>query len=220
MFKALFFWLAMGVQLCMAQKVCVGISLGTIDNPKVDLAVNPSTELYIFKKWSMLTELSIPVITFQDNHSISDRAFFKFKEELRFHVFRNKKYISHYWGIQYAAAYRQFTSKNWVYFDQTLPWGSNIYKYDTASISSNLQSLSAQYGLIIKISKHWSIDNFIGVGVRTNHTIYSHVLNERLLSPNEALQYTGGLSRIYGWRFKGDITLPHFDIGVRILYQF
>ena len=80
--------------------------------------------------------------------------------------------------------------------------------------------LSAQYGLIIKISKHWSIDNFIGVGVRTNHTIYSQVLNERLLSPNEALQYTGGLSRIYGWRFKGDITLPHFDIGVRILYQF
>jgi hypothetical protein len=220
MFKALFFWLAMGVQLCMAQKVCVGISLGTIDNPKVDLAVNPSAELYLFKNWSLLTEFSIPVLTFQDNHSISDRSFFKFKEELRFHVFSSKKYVSQYWGIQFTSANRQFIAKNGFYFDQTLPFGSNVYKYDTASISSNLQSLSAQYGLIIKISQHWYIDNFLGVGVRTNHTIYNQVLNAKLLDSREALQYTGALSSIYGWRYKGDITRPHFDAGVRILYKF
>ena len=180
------------------------------------LGIQPGTEYRFNDRYSLLTEVAFRANKKNNNDSsILDKHYLKFKSELRYSFPSKKERWSHdYAGLQISWATRRFINKNGFY-DDHLP-GDSVYYYSSASINSPVTTISLQFGSIITNGR-LAVDAFLGIGARFIHTTVTNVEN-----PIKAVRQEGGsgLQLTASYSFAGNVTMFHFNGGLRLMWHF
>ena len=172
----------------------------------------------INSKLQLLTEFTIATEKPNDI-TITNTRYFRIKPELRYFVVESNSPIRGYVGLQTSFASRSFNKSSSGSFKEKSFSSDSVISYSSAKINSPIASLTIQTGAVLKISNHFYIDGFIGMGARSVFTNYSSVTNAQkelaqipkcriMIRPDPA------------WWVNGTITRLQLNSGLRLLYQF
>ncbi|MGH2563789.1 MAG: hypothetical protein ACRDE5_04715, partial [Ginsengibacter sp.] len=184
--------------------------------PGIPLSLQPGVEFFLFRRFSLLNEISLQTNKNKDLDSTAlNKKYFKYKIELRYYLLPRKKVTTPYFAAQYSTASRKFdVDKKDEYYDTSQD--DSVYTYSKAKINSPVQTVTLQFGLAIKASRHFYFDASIGFGIRLINTTYSSVENLQKIRNVRFIN----IKPIQSYRYQGYVTRLQLNSGFRISYRF
>ena len=179
------------------------------------LGIQPGVEYRFNDRYSLLTEITIPVNGKNSKDSSElDKKYFRIKSEMRYSFFSKNKSSHLYAGLQVSRASRQFINQNSFYYDDRNT--DSGYYYSKAAINSPVSTLSLQFGTIIAKGR-FAVDLFTGIGARFIHTAITDVKDPVRTVIAKAAE---GPSFTASYSYAGNVTLLHLTGGVRLMWHF
>jgi hypothetical protein len=192
----------MGSQLCPA--------LIPISQP--GLGIQPGVEYRFNDRFSLLAEITIPINKKNSKDSSElNKKYLRYKTEIRYRLLTKKG--NYYTGFQVSSSQRKFTSVGGFYYDERHT--DSVFYYDRASINSPVTTVSDQFGSIITKGR-FAVDIFAGIGARFIHTTISKIENP----VRSVIMSSDGLNLTASYSYKGNITMFHFNGGIRFMWHF
>ncbi|HMK25775.1 MAG TPA: hypothetical protein VK483_07065 [Chitinophagaceae bacterium] len=178
------------------------------------LGIQPGIEYRFNDRFSVLAEITIPVNKKNSKDSSElNKKYLRYKTEIRYNLFPKSKKGHYYTGFQVSSSQRKFTSVGGFYYDERHT--DSVYYYDRASINSPVTTVSAQFGSIITKGR-FAVDVFAGIGARFIHTTISNIENP----VRSVIMSADGLRLTASYSYKGNITMFHFNGGIRFMWHF
>ena len=178
------------------------------------LGIQPGIEYRFNDHFSLLAEVSIPINGKNSKDSSElNKQYLRFKTEIRYSLLTKSKKGNYYTGFQVSSSQRRFTSIGGFYYDERHT--DSVYYYDKASINSPVTTVSAQFGSIITKGR-FAVDVFAGIGARFIHTTISDIENP----VRSVIMSADGLRLTASYSYKGNITMFHFNGGIRFMWHF
>lgn len=179
------------------------------------VGIQPGVEYRFNDRWSLLTEITIPVNK-KDSKDSSElnKKYFRIKPELRYSFLSKRKTSNQYAALQASRASRQFINRNSFYYYNSST--DSVYYYDKASISSPVTTVALQFGSIFTHGR-FAVDIFIGIGARFINTIITDVVNPVrgvISNPADGPHFTASYS------YAGNITMLQVNAGFRAMWHF
>ena len=177
------------------------------------LGIQPGVEYRFNDRFSLLAEITIPVNKKNSKDSSElNKKYLRYKTEIRYRLSTKKGH--YYTGFQVSLSQRRFTNVNGFYYSERHT--DSVYYYDKASINSPVTTVSAQFGSIITKGR-FAVDIFAGIGARFIHTTITDIENP---VRSTIRQPDSGLSLTASYSYKGNITMFHFNGGIRFMWHF
>jgi len=198
-------------------KWAVSLIPAIVQSPGMHLGFQPGVEYRFNDRLSLLTEITLT--TKSKDPSFSNSKYFRVKPELRYALRESKRGRNYYTGIQLSYTFRKWeNSAGGCYFNNKM-WADSTTGYDKATINSSIFSCSLQFGTPFSFGKHFSMDVFMGLGVRMIFTGYTNVENV-VKHP-----YMRPTCKIFpapdpAWYVNGTIKRFHSNMGIRFFYHF
>lgn len=188
-----------------------------VQSPGLHFAIQPGIEYKFNDRWSLLTEIAVPIgKNYSLNYSYS--KYFRIKPELRYYLSKPEKKIRPYVGFQVSYTFRNWQSHGGSFLEKGV-YPNNVIGYDIANIKSPIITLSLELGARIKLTRHLDMDVFIGLGSRTVFTNYFDVQNA-INYP-----YTSPVCTVFhapnaAYLVNGTVNRLNLNFGIRFIYRF
>jgi len=198
-------------------KWAVSFSPAIVQSPGIHYGFQPGVEYRFNDRLSLLTEFAFTMQ--HKDPSFSHNKFFRVKPELRYALQEKKRGLNCYAGLQASYSFRKWDDiSGGCYFNEKM-WPDSTTSYDRAAINSSILSFSIQFGTPFSFSEHFSMDVFMGLGMRMIFTHYSNVENA-VKNP-----YTRPTCIIFphpdpAWYVNGTVKRLHSNLGIRFFYRF
>ena len=192
------------------------LSIGTVPLPGNPSSLLPGIEFYIAPRLSLFNEIALQTQKNKDADSTAlNKKYFRYKLEIRYYLSDAKKIVTPYFAAQYTTASRSFNvNKSWTYYDTFQE--DSIYSYTKANINSPVQTLTGQFGIVIKGIQNFYFDLFAGAGRRFTNTAYTDVENLQIIINRQLFNIR--LASTY--RFAGKLNRLQLNLGFKVLYRF
>jgi hypothetical protein len=179
------------------------------------VGIQPGVEYRFNDRFSLLAEITIPVNKKNSKDSLElNKQYLRFKAEIRYSLFTKSNKGHYYTGFQVSSSQRKFTNVNGFYYNERHT--DSVFYYDKASINSPVTTVAVQFGSIITKGR-FAVDIFAGIGARFIHTTISDIENP---VRSTIRQPDSGLSLTASYSYKGNITMFHFNGGIRFMWHF
>jgi hypothetical protein len=190
------------------------LTVAAIPISQPGLGVQPGIEYRFNDRFSLLAEITIPLNKKNSKDSLElNKQYIRFKTEIRYSLFPKNKKSHYYTGFQVSSSQRKFTNVAGFYYDERHT--DSVFYYDKASINSPVTTVSAQFGTIVTKGR-FAMDVFAGIGARFIHTTISNIENP----VRSVIMSADGLRLTASYSYKGNITMFHFNGGIRFMWHF
>lgn len=197
-------------------RIAPGISLGTVPVPSNPNSIQPSLEVFITKRISVLNEIGLQLEKNEDYDSTArNKRYFKFKAEARFYLGPTDVRGMPYVGLQYTTARRSFDIDRAGRFYEKGNEDS-MYTFSRASVNSPVQTLSVQIGANVRCYERLYVDISGGIGYRYVNTSYPRAENLQKVPDIGFLN----IKPLSSYKYLGKITRTQLNFNVRVSYRF
>jgi len=188
-----------------------------VQSPGLHYAIQPGIEYKFNNRWSLLTEIAVPIGR-NNSPDYSHSKYFRIKPELRYYLSKSEKKIRPYVGLQTSYTFRNWQSHGGSFFEKGVS-SNNFFTYDRANIKSSIVALSLQLGVRVKLTHRLDMDLFMGMGSRTVFTNYFDVQN----AVNDP--YIRPICKIFpapdaAYLINGTVNRVNLNFGIRFIYHF
>lgn len=192
-----------------------GISMGTVPVPGNPNSIQPSLEIFITKRISVLNEVGLQLEKDSDYDSTArNKRYFKYKAEARFYLGPLDVRGTPYVGLQFTTARRSFDiDRAGRFYEKGVE--DSMYTYTKASVNSPVKTLSVQLGANIRCYDRFYIDVSGGVGYRFINTSYPRTENLAKVPQYEFLN----IKPLSSYKYLGHITRTQLNFNVRLSYR-
>ena len=165
----------------------------------------------------LLTEFTVATGK-PDEASITDSRYFRVKPELRYFLANESTPLRGYIGIQLSFVRRGWRNSSSGVYNEGSSSRDSVVTFSSAKINSPFVTATTQAGVVLKLSKRFSLDGFLGVGAKSVFTKYTAVENAQkelavrakcriMFRPDPA------------WWVNGTLTRFQFNTGLRLIYN-
>lgn len=168
-------------------------------------------------RMQLLTELTVASGK-PDEASITESRYFRIKPELRYFIARESTPLRGYVGVQLSFASRGWSNSSSGIYNEGSFSNDSVVSYSSAKIRSPFVAATTQAGVVLKLSKLFSLDGFIGLGAKSVFTSYTSVTNaqkELALVPKCRIMFRPDPA----WWVDGTLTRFQFNTGLRLIYN-
>lgn len=217
--RLLFLYLIFFGTIASAQKCTWSITHtpALIELPNIRYGLQLGGAYNFSSKVQLLTEFTVATGK-PDETSITDSRYFRVKPELRYFLTSKPTTLRGYLGLQLLYVNRAWTnSSSGIYHEDSFS-SDSVVAYSSAKISSPFIAATTQAGAIIKLSKRFSLDGFLGLGAKSIFTSYNSVTNaqkQMAVNPKCRIMFRPDPA----WWVDGKLTRFQFNTGLRLLYN-
>ncbi len=184
--------------------------------PEFNVGIQPGIMYKFNDRISLLTEITLRVGNKADADSEAvDKKYLRIQPELRYNLRSKKRIRNDYLGFRFSYASRSFSDVNGGFYATQNP-GDEGFFYDRAKINSPVVTSSIQYGTILSSSKRFSIDVFIGLGLRFVNTEYTDVSNPIRGTRTRSVD---GPTFYASYSYNGSLIWFHVNGGLRLFWN-
>lgn len=169
-------------------------------------------------RMQLLTEFTVATGK-PDETSITDSRYFRVKPELRYFLTSKPTTLRGYLGLQLLYANRAWTNSSSGIFNEGSFSSDSVVAYSSAKIRSPFVAATTQAGVVLNLSRRFSLDGFLGLGAKSVFTSYTSVTNaqkELAVVPKCRIMFRPDPA----WWVNGILTRFQFNTGLRLLYNF
>lgn len=153
-----------------------------------------------------------------DEASITNSHYLRIKPELRYFLGSARSQLRSYLGVQLSFTSRTWTNSSSGVYNEGSFSGDSVVAYSSAKIRSPFLAATTQAGAVLKLSKRFSLDGFLGLGAKSVFTSYTSVTNaqkQMAVNPKCRIMFRPDPA----WWVDGTLTRFQFNTGLRLLYN-
>lgn len=182
--------------------------------PTDKAGLQPGFQFKLANHWSLMTEVSIPLVTItKNNESKYERThFLKIASELKYYP--EKSVLGRFYSLQLGYSERNFTDKDsgWYHLVNANDW----IGYRSLNIKSPVFFADLKWGREMVQWKKTFMDLFWGVGIRIIPTVYDtkgKYIAGQWSPPKDNF---GWFIPSSSWKYDETLIRPHFAFGFRL----